>query len=182
MKKTCSNCKNTKNVTDFHKRGNLYRSHCKECRKKRENESSKKRMRKFRKENIDHVRRQQREWIKKPEVKKKRNKKQKEKRRRDPQYRIRHNLRCRLNKALKGISKADTTLNLLGCNQETLIKHLESQFTDGMNWDNYGQWHIDHVLPCSSFDLTKKEDQRKCFHYTNLQPLWAEENIRKSDS
>jgi desulfoferrodoxin (superoxide reductase-like protein) len=60
---------------------------------------------------------------------------------------------------------------------------LEKQFKLGMNWDNYGRsgWHIDHIKPCASFDLTKKEEQLKCFHYTNLQPLWARENLIKSD-
>jgi hypothetical protein len=48
-----------------------------------------------------------------------------------------------------------------------------------MNWENQGEWHIDHILPCASFDLTKEEEQRKCFHYTNLQPLWAKDNMIK---
>jgi hypothetical protein len=66
----------------------------------------------------------------------------------------------------------------------TLIKHLESHFTEGMNWDNYGVygWHMDHIIPCAAFDLTKPEDQSKCFHYTNLQPLWAKDNLSKRDT
>ena len=48
-----------------------------------------------------------------------------------------------------------------------------------MSWDNYGDWHIDHIRPCCSFDLSKIEEQEKCFHYSNLQPLWAEENMTK---
>jgi hypothetical protein len=64
---------------------------------------------------------------------------------------------------------------------EKLFAHLEAQFRDGMSWDNYGRygWHIDHIIPCSSFDLTDTDQQRKCFHYTNLQPLWAHENLSK---
>ena len=59
--------------------------------------------------------------------------------------------------------------------------HLEAQFKPGMTWDNYGLkgWHVDHIRPCASFDLRDPEQQRRCFHYTNLQPLWAEENLKK---
>jgi len=57
--------------------------------------------------------------------------------------------------------------------------HLERQFKDGISWDNYGEWHIDHIRPCAKFDLSKPEEQRACFHYTNLQPLWEKENVSK---
>jgi hypothetical protein len=59
---------------------------------------------------------------------------------------------------------------------------LEDQFEDGMAWENHGEWHIDHRRPCSSFDLVNEEEQRMCFHHTNLQPMWGAENISKSDS
>ncbi len=60
-------------------------------------------------------------------------------------------------------------------------EHLEKQFKEGMTWENHGLygWHIDHIIPCASFDLTDLEQQKKCFHYTNLQPLWAKENLIK---
>ena len=70
-------------------------------------------------------------------------------------------------------------MELVGCGIDALKKHIELKFQDGMSWDNYGKWHIDHVRPCSSFDLSKPEEQSKCFHYSNIQPLWAEENLRK---
>lgn len=57
--------------------------------------------------------------------------------------------------------------------------HLESQFEPGMTWENRRKWHIDHIIPCAAFDLTDTEQQRACFHYTNLRPLWASENISK---
>jgi hypothetical protein len=98
-------------------------------------------------------------------------------------YRILCMLRSRLHKALKNNQKYGHTLELLGCSIQELKKHLESQFTVGMSWGNHGLygWHIDHKKPCASFDLTDPEQQKACFHYTNLQPLWAEENLSKSD-
>jgi hypothetical protein len=70
----------------------------------------------------------------------------------------------------------------LGCSSwDELKNYLEKQFTCGMNWENMGEWHIDHIIPCSSFDLTNIEQQMKCFHYSNLQPLWAKDNLSKSN-
>lgn len=69
---------------------------------------------------------------------------------------------------------------LVGCNIEEFKKYLESMFVDGMDWGNYGLWHIDHIIPCISFDLSNEQEQRKCFHYTNMQPLWAKDNLIKS--
>jgi len=68
---------------------------------------------------------------------------------------------------------------MLGCTINELWIHLEKQFKQGMTRQNHGKWHIDHIIPCVSFDLTKPEEQSKCFHYTNLQPLWASENLAK---
>lgn len=101
----------------------------------------------------------------------------------DGQFKIRKNIRDRMRSAMKGKSKSKNTMELLGCTIEELKTHLEKQFTHGMNWDNYGKkgWHIDHILPCASFDLTDPEQQRECFHYTNLQPLWATDNYKKKD-
>lgn len=99
----------------------------------------------------------------------------------DMQFRLGKNLRHRINKVLKNNKKIDSTINLLGCSITEFKNHLEKQFKPGMNWNNYGKngWHIDHIKPCASFDLSIKEQQRKCFHFTNLQPLWAEENLSK---
>jgi hypothetical protein len=93
--------------------------------------------------------------------------------------RLSENLRSRLHYALVGCRKSGKTLELLGCSPADLKLHLESQFTPGMSWANYGQWHIDHIKPCAKFDLSKPEEQRTCFHFTNLQPLWALDNFTK---
>jgi len=97
----------------------------------------------------------------------------------DINYRLASRLRVRIIKALKNNWKSVKTIKLLGCSIEQLRKHLEKQFKSGMTWDNYGLWHIDHIRPCVKFDLSKPEEQARCFNYTNLQPLWAEENMKK---
>jgi hypothetical protein len=81
-------------------------------------------------------------------------------------------------KRQKGIKSAKT-LELVGCTVEDLRLFLEAEFVEGMTWDNYGEWHIDHMRPCASFNLEDPDEQKKCFHWTNLQPLWAQDNIRK---
>lgn len=99
----------------------------------------------------------------------------------DPEFRITKNLRSRIHVALKRGIKSASTMQLLGCTIEQFIKHFESLFKDGMNWSRYmnGEIHIDHIKPCASFDLTKEEDQRICFYYKNLQPLWELDNLKK---
>ena len=103
----------------------------------------------------------------------------------NPHLRIARNLRGRLTTAIKAKdgNKCDVFCNLLGITPKELKKYLEDQFEEGMTWENYNidTWHIDHIRPLSSFDLAKEKDQRICFHYTNLQPLWAAENLAKSD-
>ena len=99
----------------------------------------------------------------------------------DVNYKLLVRYRTRLYKAVKGYDKSKTTRELIGCSVEELKKHLESQFTEGMTFENYGEWHVDHIIPCSSFDFSKEEEQMKCFNYKNLQPLWAIDNLRKSD-
>lgn len=108
---------------------------------------------------------------------------EKQRRNSDSTYRMLTNMRTRLSKVLKthkGVKK-DSTMDLLGCTLEQFKEHISSQFTDGMTLENYGEWHIDHIRPCASYNLSNENDQKECFHYSNLQPLWAEDNIRKSD-
>lgn len=81
----------------------------------------------------------------------------------------------------KGVSKNNHTQELIGCSISELKAHIESKFKPGMSWDNHTVkgWHIDHIIPCAAFDLTDIEQQKKCFNYTNLQPLWWYENLSK---
>lgn len=97
----------------------------------------------------------------------------------DPQFKLAITLRNRLNRVIKRGQKAGSVVRDLGCSIEALKEHLERQFQEGMTWDNYGDWHIDHILPLSSFDLTDREQFLKACHYTNLQPLWKLDNLSK---
>lgn len=105
-------------------------------------------------------------------------------RKNDPSFRIKENLRRRINAAMKGIgiTRSKKSFELLGVSDMDFFwNYLESKFKPGMTRENYGkEWHIDHIIPCIAFDLTKEENQKMCFHYTNLQPLWARENLQKS--
>lgn len=110
------------------------------------------------------------------------NKKIIEKRKNSIIVRLQHNSRCRIAKVItrKQMKKSSKTSVMLGCSYEELIAHLECKFTVGMTWDNYGEWHIDHIIPISSGKTI--EEIESLSKYTNLQPLWAEDNIRKGAS
>jgi len=114
----------------------------------------------------------------------------KQRKQKDVNFKLRLNLRGSMNRALKENWKAGHTLELTGCSIKFLKQHLEAQFQEGMNWNNWGkgdngngmqEWHIDHIRPCASFDLSDPKQQEQCFHYTNLQPLWAKINMNKHD-
>jgi len=97
----------------------------------------------------------------------------------DTQYRMATLLRSRLTSALKRKSKRGSAVALLGCTIEELITRFESLFTDGMSWENQSKWHVDHVRPLSSFDLEDLNQLAEACHFTNLQPLWSKDNLRK---
>jgi len=193
--KICSKCKIEKPISEFYKRSDrksglmsLCKKCCQELKEKYRKTSQYKEwyknhkttegykeykkyhqevyMKKYRKEKVKEIAKQHMIYLTK-------------KRKTDINYRLTENLRKRLNHALKGDTKFSSVLKLLNCSLEFLKKHLEKQFTKGMNWNNYGRWHVDHIKSCCTFDLNKLNEQKKCFHYTNLQPLWAEENCSK---
>ena len=101
----------------------------------------------------------------------------------DPAFRLRCTVARRIHHVLKDqdVEKSRRSLEYLGCSAKELKVYLEGLFKDGMSWDNYGQfgWHVDHIRPCSSFDLSDEKQAAACFHYSNLQPMWWRENIVK---
>lgn len=102
----------------------------------------------------------------------------------DPVYLLSRRLRSRLALAIKNEYKGGKAIEELGCSIVDLRIYLESKFQEGMSWENYGikGWHIDHIKPLSSFDLTNNEELKKACHYTNLQPLWWQDNLRKASN
>lgn len=122
----------------------------------------------------------------------KRNKKQllqknlnyvKNRRKHDTVFNLRYIMRRRIQKILFSNKKSLPTEKFIGCTSKKLKEYLEAQFKPGMTWKNHGQygWHIDHIKPCSLFNRSNIKEQQKCFHYTNLQPLWWYENLEKGD-
>ena len=99
----------------------------------------------------------------------------------DTEYHLKRVLRSRLYSAVKGTAKIGSAIRELGCSPSFLKQYLESQFLPGMSWENYGYygWHIDHIKPLSTFDLTDPDQFRRACHYTNLQPMWAFDNLSK---
>lgn len=129
-------------------------------------------LKEYREKNIDNIRKTKRDY--------ERNRKA-----RDPLYKLITNFRTAIWTVLKesNVDKYGHYFDVLQYSSEELIIHLEKQFKDGMNWDNYGVWHVDHKLPITSFDIEEMGDEEfmKCWSLDNLQPMWGEENIRKSN-
>lgn len=94
---------------------------------------------------------------------------------------IKQRLRARITKVLsrKQIRKNNKTIDLIGCTWADFKRHIESLFIQGMSWENRSLWHIDHIKPCAKFDLNDDQQRKLCFHYTNMQPLWAADNLSK---
>lgn len=107
---------------------------------------------------------------------------ERERRRNNKVLRLNDNIRRAISKSFEnnGYTKNSSTAEILGCSYDDFIQHIQSQFQEGMTWNNKGEWHLDHIIPVSSY---KDEDELiKLNHYTNFQPLWAEDNMKKGDS
>jgi hypothetical protein len=187
-KKICTICKLEKDFSNFHKgvdkNGLSYR--CKDCCReyakknvKKENE----RKNKWKLENYDKVLLSKKKYYQKNKEKEsvRNNIYTRNKRKNNPIFKLSCNLRSRIVTFLKtkNITKRNTTYNIIGIDSEELRIYIEKQFKEGMCWENYGEWHIDHIIPLSS--AQNEEDAYRLCHYTNLQPLWAIENLQKTN-
>lgn len=159
----CWDCNETKPLEDFHKNRRRkcgFSNQCKICKNKYASE--------YRKKNKDKTNAYRRVYSK-------------NRRKNDALYKFKKNLRTRTSMAftVNYWTKSSGNIDMLGTDYETAFKHIESQFTEGMTWENHGEWHIDHIIPLSS--AKTKEEMEKLCHYTNLQPLWKEENLSKGN-
>jgi len=198
--KVCSKCGKEKEFSEFNKQklGKYgLRGHCRECQRvctKEYKSKNKEKIAEYNKkwnlENKKYYQDYRKIWEKenpeKLEYKKENFKKnnphyfneyRKKKLKTDVLFYLRCKMRDSVNRYLKYRSK--TTFEIIGCPPKFLKEHLEKQFVSGMTWENRGKWHIDHIIPLSS--AKTEEELYKLCHYTNLQPLWAEDNLRKSN-
>lgn len=188
-KKICSKCKIEKEVCEFY--NNLSkldgkRPECKICSNKQStlyNQKNKEKLKKIKQKYVDNnkekVRKSKKEWfIKNPDYQ---NNWSRNKSNTDIIFKLKKNMRSRLGLFLlsKNFSKRNKTFYIIGCSPKSLKEHLEKQFVDGMTWENRNEWHIDHIIPLSSAK-TEEEIYKLC-HYTNLQPLWIKDNLKKSN-
>ena len=187
--KTCNTCKAEKPLSEFNKhirRKDGLEGQCKSCKKEyreKNKESIHERNKQYRKNNKDKIKEAKRKnYLKnKKRIVKRVYEYEKKRKATDPLFKMTCNLRNRTSKAFKskGYSKNTKTQEMLGVDWEVAKQHIERQFTKGMNWDNYGEWHIDHDIPLAK--ANNEEELKKLCHYSNLQPLWAEDNLEKKD-
>ena len=189
MVKTCSKCKVKKPVSEFNKDkktkdGLSYE--CKSCEREYR-QANKERMKEYKKEYYQANKKNIKESVKEyrqankeyyNEYYKEYNK---ERRKTDPLFKMCGNLRSRTLQAFKnkGYSKNTKTQEMLGVDWDVAKQHIERQFKKGMNWNNQGEWHIDHIIPLASANTLERLEELS--HYTNLQPMWAIDNLIKND-
>jgi len=171
--KICNCCKELRVINDFTINKNFpdgKEPRCKLCFKE------------YRIKNVERQKKYDKEYKSKykEKLKIKENTYRKQRRKIDVKFKISDNLRSRLYKSINGFSKSQSILKMLGCTVDFLKQHIEKQFLPEFTWENYGLvWEIDHIKPCASFNLLIEDEQQKCFHYTNLQPLFKTTKISK---
>jgi len=191
MEKQCTGCGETKLLSEYHKKktGKYGRaSRCKVCKSladkkyhqtevgKATQKAAKKAYRESEKGRAKRKARQK-AYSQSEKGKAKRKVYDKNRLQTDPVYKLHKNLSSGFCNWIKGNRKTCRTEQYVGCTYQELLDHLESQFEEGMTWENQGEWHIDHFKAQSRFDPTIEEEKYKCWHYTNLQPMWSSENI-----
>jgi hypothetical protein len=209
--KVCTKCEDLKPWGKFHKdkKGRFgVKPKCKVCNcldatnyQKENPEQCNERSRKWAEENPEKIKLTNQKWYKKNHAKVKKNSMawrkrnpdkylknvsgwQKEKRKSDPKFKLKCQMSVSICLSLKGNKNGRKWEGIIGYTLNQLKKHIEKQFTDGMSWNNYGDWHIDHKIPISAFNFTipEHEDFKRCWALSNLQPLWAHDNLTKQAS
>lgn len=179
--KKCVKCKKTKTLKEFYKHKKNSDGHsydCKKCRKKR--------VKQWQDKNKKKVKGYKDKWVNEnpnyykqyyQNNKEKRNEYKRNRYNNDPSFKITENYRNRIAKLISRGDKSETTKELLGCSSEKFKEYIEEQFTDDMNWDNYGTyWQVDHIIPLNLFNMKNKEERLYAFNYRNCRPLKSEEN------
>lgn len=163
----------------YRKDREIYYSQCKECEKKYKKKNYLENIEARREYRENYYRENKNKIVEKILLHQKTNGTWMKKYNSDPIFRMNHNVRCRIREFLteKNIRKKNKTSEIVGCSKLELMDFLEKKFKDGMSWNNYGEWHIDHIIPLSC--AKSEEDILKLCHFTNLQPLWRNENFKK---
>ena len=204
--KKCIKCGEDKSKEEFHILSAALDGrypYCKVCRKKLASKyylNNKKKLdaanKEYNRKNKKRIRKRQREWYQENRgriLKEHKQRRQnnttymRERRRNDPTFRMLGNMQNGVWSCLKGRTKNSRTFSYIDKSPEELMNYLEKQFTEGMSRENYGKWHVDHIRPLASFEFDKYKEGsaefeallREAWHYTNLQPLWAADNISK---
>jgi len=177
--KRCSKCGKVKKLGKFDRNKNMKDGHnyrCKKCMKEYSQSGKGKEARK----RYNQSEKRKESW--RQYFRSEKGKKVLKRHNQTIQRRIATNLRSRIRYVLKGVNKSASTIELLGCSIKEFLAYIQSLFRVGMTWDNYGSyWEIDHIIPCSAYDLTDPKQQKECFHYTNLQPLYWKDNLSKGN-
>jgi len=192
--KTCTKCNIEKPYSDFYKnknRGDGHNNECKKCKREMD--------RNYYLKNKDKIKERSKEWainnkdkqkeyykdylkLNRDKVNEYKNNWSKKRRNKDSLYKLKQTIRSRIYLSLiyNKVKKNKKTTHYLGCALSEYKNYLQSRFKEGMSWDNHGEWHIDHIIPLASANT--EEELISLFHYTNTQPLWAKENLRKGSS
>jgi len=196
LTKACTRCGKEKLVDEFNKQTasvNGFRSECRKCQseygkkyRERNPEKKKKRDEEYRKNNVRKIKETRKKYQRKRENKNKMNECQKlyyQRHKKDPILKLNQSVSAGMRYSLRNSKNGNHWELLVGYTIIDLIKHLESQFQENMSWKNYGKWHIDHIIPISLFNIIsiKCKGFKKCWSLENLRPLWAFENVSKSN-